>query len=71
LSIITAAVVGVILNLTIYLGKAVLFPRLEEPDWFSLAWLLVSFLALFRFKLNMMLWIAISACVGLLYHFLN
>jgi chromate transporter len=70
LSIITAAIVGVILNLTIYLGKAVLFPSsLSAPDWFALAWLAVSFFALFRFKINMILWIAISASAGLLYYF--
>lgn len=70
LTIITAAVVGVILNLTIYFGQAVLFPRaLWQPDWPSTIWLVFSFIALYRFKLNMIFWIALSAVVGILYWF--
>jgi chromate transporter len=70
LSFVTAAIVGVILNLTIYLGNAVLLPSgLQNlPDLFSVGWLLISFIALFRFRVNMMLWIGISALAGLLYH---
>lgn len=68
LSIITAAVVGVILNLTIYFGKAVLFPKgWGSPDLFSLVWLVISVLAMYRFKINMILWIGISAAAGFLY----
>jgi chromate transporter len=70
LAIITAAVVGVILNLTIYFGKVVLFPAgFDQPDWFSLLWLIISVIALFKFKVNMILWIGLSAVAGLLYHF--
>jgi chromate transporter len=69
LSIITAAVVGVVLNLTLYFGKAVLFPDglTQMPDVFSIAWLAVSFVALYRFNINMITWIGISAVAGLLY----
>jgi chromate transporter len=69
LSIITAAVVGVILNLTLYFGQAVLFPNglQRMPDVFSLAWLILSFIALFRFNINMITWIAVSASIGLFY----
>lgn len=67
LSIITAAVVGVVLNLTIYLGTAVLFPTgWSTPDVFSIAWLVVSFVALYRFNVNMIVWIGVSAAAGLL-----
>ncbi len=72
LSVVTAAVVGVILNLTIYLGKAVLFPgelSLEGLDYVSLAWIVISFIAMYRFKVNMITWIGISAIFGLV-HFL-
>ncbi|WP_316248046.1 chromate resistance protein ChrB domain-containing protein [Hymenobacter sp. BT491] len=52
LSIITAAVVGVILNLAVYLGQAVLFPsgllRLGALHWPSLLWILLSLVALCR-----------------------
>jgi chromate transporter len=68
LAIITAAVVGVILNLTLYFGKAVLFPPGHgSVDWFALLWLIVSFVALYRLKINMILWIAISAMAGFSY----
>ncbi|GAA4362995.1 chromate efflux transporter [Hymenobacter saemangeumensis] len=72
LSIITAAVVGVILNLAVYLGRSVLFPagplRWAELHWPSLLWVAVSLLALHRFRLNLILWIGISALAGLFYH---
>ncbi|WP_324671459.1 chromate efflux transporter [Hymenobacter sp. GOD-10R] len=75
LSIITAAVVGVVLNLAVYLGRAVLFPTgrfdLADLHWPSLVWLLISLVALYRFKVNMILWIGISAGVGLLYYLLS
>lgn len=72
LSIVTAAVVGVVLNLTIYFGKAVLFPNgiHSMPDVFSIVWLLISFIALYKFKVNMIGWIGISAGAGLLYQLL-
>ncbi|TGE27492.1 chromate efflux transporter [Hymenobacter metallicola] len=72
LSIITAAVVGVVLNLAVYLGGSVLLPagtpHLAGVHWPSLVWVLVSLAALYRFKLNMILWIGISAAAGLLYY---
>ncbi len=69
LSLVTAAVVGVVLNLTFYLGKAVIFPEgveLAGLDYFSLGWVVISFFAMYRFKINMITWIGISAVFGLL-----
>jgi chromate transporter len=72
LSIVTAGVVGVILNLTIFLGKAVIFPNgFSSIDWFAVFWLVVSFIAMFKFKLNMILWIGISVLAGLGYYLLS
>lgn len=73
LAIITSAVVGVILNLTLYLGKAVLFPYGVNhlPDFFSIIWLVVSVIALHRYKVNMITWIGVSAIAGLLYSFIH
>tara|TARA_R100001369_G_scaffold92866_1_gene140646 strand:+ start:17879 stop:19189 length:1311 start_codon:yes stop_codon:yes gene_type:complete len=71
LALVTAAVVGVILNLTIYLGKAVIFPKeltLAELDYISLIWIIVSFVAMYRFKINMITWIGISALFGLVHY---
>jgi chromate transporter len=68
---VTAAVVGVILNLAIYLGMAVLFPRglqVQQVDVAALVWVLVSVVAMQRFKLGMIPWLGISALAGLLLH---
>ncbi|ULQ55914.1 chromate efflux transporter [Flavihumibacter rivuli] len=67
LAFVTAAVVGVILNLTIYLGKAVIFPdgiTWNGLDWMALGWIILSFIALQQFKVNMILWIFVSAVLG-------
>lgn len=67
LGFVTASVVGVILNLTIYLGLAVLFPKGMEIsgfDFIALLWVLVSFAALYRLKINMIIWIGVSAIFG-------
>jgi chromate transporter len=69
LSLVTAAVVGVVLNLSIYLGKAVLFPKelsFSGLDIISFVWIVVSFLAMYRFKIGMITWILVSAVFGML-----
>jgi len=73
LSFVTAAVVGVILNLTIYLAKAVILPTntLASLNYWALGWVVVSFIALYRFKVNMIAWIGISALFGLVMHLLQ
>ena len=69
LGVVTAAVVGVILNLALYLGRAVIWPQgiTQALDWFSLSWIFISVLALRWLQLNMIAWIAVSAVVGWLY----
>jgi chromate transporter len=74
LALVTAAVVGVILNLTIYLGKVVIFPKelsLAALDYVTLAWIIISFIALYRFKVGMITWIGVSAVFGLLYYLIS
>ncbi len=74
LSLVTAAVVGVILNLTIYLGKAVIFPQelsLSGLDYITLGWTIVSFIAMYRFKISMIIWIGISAAFGVVYYLIT
>lgn len=73
LSLVTAAVVGVILNLTLYLGKAVIFPKeltMASLDYVLLSWVIISFFAMSRFKIGMITWIGISAIFGLVSHIL-
>ncbi len=74
LALVTSAVVGVILNLTIYLGKAVIFSKgisFAAIDYVSLSWIVISFIALYRYKINMISWIGISALFGLTYYLIT
>jgi chromate transporter len=68
LTAITAAVVGVILNLALFFGYHVLWPAgfAETFDWTSLLIALGAAVALFRFKRNVIEVIAICAVVGLI-----
>ncbi len=70
MSFIVAAVTGVILNLTVYLSKAVIFydQVSYQINFIALAWIAVSLLALFRLKVNLILWIGLSAAFGLIIH---
>lgn len=68
LKFVAPAVVGVMLNLAVYFGGAVVFPHglsLASANWFAAVWILLSLVALHRYKVNMILWIAISAATGL------
>ncbi len=82
LSAITAAVVGVILNLAVWFSIYTLFGvvnetyfgwlRLQIPVWTTISWasLIIAvgaFVALFRFKLSMLLTLALSATAGMAY----
>ena len=74
LSIVTAAVVGIILNLTIYFGKAVIFPNgvsVQSIDFPSFIWILISLIVLYKYKVNVILWIVISAVFGLVYYIIT
>ncbi len=71
---VTAAVVGVILNLTIYLGRALLFTEvfsLRYMNWTAIAWLVTSLMALYKFKVNMIVWIGISALYGIILYMIG
>jgi chromate transporter len=82
LSTITAAVVGVILNLSIWFALHTLFAQVAErhygplrllvPDWqmldpAALAIALAAFAAMFRYKAGMIPTLAVSAAAGLAY----
>jgi len=85
LSTITAAVVGVILNLSLWFSIHTLFARADEhyigglrlliPDWptidvASAAITAGAMVAMFRFKCGMVTTLAISAGLGIVYHLL-
>ncbi len=68
LTAITAAVVGVILNLALFFGYHVLWPEGFEGtfDWISALISLAAAIALFKFKLNVIHVIGASAMIGLI-----
>lgn len=67
LTAITAAVVGVILNLALFFGYYVLWPQGFDGifDWVSALIALGAMIALFLFKMNVMHVIAVCAVIGL------
>jgi len=77
LTAITAAVVGVILNLAVFFALHVLWPESKDLDfsgpfeWFALLIGIIAFLALTRFKLGIMTVIMLSAVCGLAYQFMS
>jgi chromate transporter len=75
LGLITAVVVGAILDLTFFLGKGVIFPSgrvaLRQLDVISLVWVILSLVLLRRCKLNVIPLILLSIGVGLLRYWLG
>jgi chromate transporter len=67
LGAVTASVVGVILNLAVWFGWHVVVPAgtWASVDWFAVAVGAAAFVALHRFKVNLMTVIAASGAVGL------
>jgi len=75
LGLITAVVVGAILDLTLFLGKAMVFPSglvdLKHLNVTSLAWVTLSLLLLQRVKLKIVPLILLGVAFGLLRYFLG
>ncbi|PPC84087.1 MAG: chromate transporter [Methylotenera sp.] len=69
LSAITAAVVGVILNLALFFAYHVFWPAgLESAiDWFGIALTALAMIAIFRFKINVIYLILASGILGMLF----
>lgn len=70
LSAITAAVVGVVLNLAVYFGEHVLFPGTPPFDFVALSLAVMAFIALWKFKSDVVYVIMGGAVVGLIYKLL-
>lgn len=66
LSYVTAAVTGVILNLGLFFGQAVIMPSPKEILWIPLIWIAISFIALHIRKINLITWIGVSLGVGII-----
>ena len=74
LNAITAAVVGVIVNLAVFFAWHVLWPQASEAapfsgqfEWFALPIGLIAGIALIRYKVNVMTVIAAGGLAGLAY----
>ncbi len=74
LTAITAAVVGVVINLAVFFAWHVLWPQATESDpfggpfqWFSLLITIAAFIALWRYKVGIIPVIGASALAGLAY----
>jgi len=67
LSLVTAAIVGVILNLTLFLGRGVFFPgrvSLAGLDYPALVWVIVALFLLMKLRLNVVYLILLSLLFG-------
>lgn len=62
----TAAVTGVILNLGLLFGKAVIMTSSMHIEWIVLAWIVISFIFLQFRKVNMIAWIGVSLGIGII-----
>ena len=78
LNFVTAAIAGLVLNLTIFFGQAVIFGvddyhliRLNHINYINLGWIIISFIAMYRFKTGMIPWIGISALFGLVVYLID
>ncbi len=69
LSAITAAVVGVVLNLAVWFGLHTLFPGGGKVNWFGIVVGLVAFVGLWRWKWDIVPVVLGSGALGLGYHF--
>jgi chromate transporter len=67
LSTVTAAVVGVILNLAVWFGLHVIFPASGTVDWFALVVCALAFIAMLRYKIDIIPVVVASGLLGLVY----
>ena len=69
LSTVTAAVVGVILNLAVWFGLHVIFPANGNIDWFALVVCALAFVAMLRYTIDIIPVVLGSGLLGLLFRF--
>ena len=67
LSAVTAAIVGVILNLAVWFALHVFFPNGGGIDWFAIVVCGVAFIAMLRYKIDIIPVVLASGLLGLLY----
>ena len=67
LSAITAAVVGVVLNLAVWFALNTIFPSHRNFDWFALALAIVAFVGMLKWKWDIIPVVISSGVLGLIY----
>jgi chromate transporter len=70
LSAVTAAVVGVVLNLAVWFGVHVLIPKAGMIDWFAFAVTTIAFVGMLKWKWDVIPVIVGSGVLGLVYKLL-
>jgi chromate transporter len=70
LSTITAAIVGVILNLAVWFALHVFFPSAGVIDWFAIVLCAAGFVAMLRYKIDIIPVVLASGLLGLIYKIL-
>jgi chromate transporter len=70
LSAITAAVVGVVMNLAVWFALNALFPGHGKIDWFAVVVSLIAFIGMLRWKWDIIPVVLGSGVAGLVYRFL-
>jgi chromate transporter len=71
LSAVTAAVVGVVLNLAVWFGLHVLFPAKNIVDWFAVVVTVVALVGMVKFKWNIIPVVLGAGALGLIYRALS
>jgi chromate transporter len=70
LTSITAGVVGVVLNLTVWFGLYVIFPESGSVNWFAVVLGILSFVSMQWLKIGMIPVILLSGIAGIVWHLL-
>jgi chromate transporter len=70
LSAITAAIVGVVLNLAVWFAMHVFFPQNRGIDWFAIAISAIALIGMLRWKWSVIAVVVCSGLAGLLYSML-
>lgn len=70
LSAVTAAIVGVILNLAVWFALRVFFPSAGMIDWFAIFLCAAAFIVMFRYRINIIPVVLASGLFGLIWKFI-
>jgi chromate transporter len=70
LSAVTAAVVGVVLNLAVWFGLHVFFPSANTVDWFAVVVSVAAFIAMTKWKWDIIPVVLGAGLLGLIFKML-